>query len=274
MTVITEVLENGLSCALSGGAAPDAEAPDASGRRYTIDELAAATGVPSRTIRFYQAKGALAPPTRAGRQAFYGDAHVERLRLIAELQDRGLNLKAIRDLFSRADSGDVSVSEWLGIGDNLRAPWSDDAPRVMTEAELVELLGEKRRPGYIAELVRVGLVRREGNALPPSYFVESPELLRLNLKLDDAGVALEVAAKGEEILRRRIARAADELAAHFTEHGGLRDDPSPGDVARSLDALREVGADAVRLVFAQEMERALRTLVEEGRAVPPRRRRR
>ena len=64
-------------------------------REYTIDELAAATRVPSRTIRFYQQAGALPKPQIRGRVAFYGDEHVERLKLVADLQDRGLRMKAI-----------------------------------------------------------------------------------------------------------------------------------------------------------------------------------
>src|SRR5512135_3440918 len=99
---------------------------------YTIDELAAATGVPSRTIRFYQAKGALAPPVRRGRVAYYDESHAERLRIVAHLQDRGLSLRAIRDLFQRSEGTDVSVAEWLGVGEQLQAPWSDDRPRVCT----------------------------------------------------------------------------------------------------------------------------------------------
>ena len=103
---------------------------------YTIDELAAQTGVPSRTIRFYQAKGALAPPIRRGRIAYYDESHAERLRLVAHMQDRGLSLRAIRDLFQRTEGGQVSVSEWLGVGEQLRAPWTDDRPRICTEEEL------------------------------------------------------------------------------------------------------------------------------------------
>jgi len=52
----------------------------------TIDELAAASRVPSRTIRFYQSRGALMAPEIRGRVAFYGKQHVERLKLIAQLQ--------------------------------------------------------------------------------------------------------------------------------------------------------------------------------------------
>src|ERR1700736_252629 len=44
---------------------------------YTIDQLAAVTSVPSRTIRFYQAQGALPRPHRVGRVAHYGPEHVE-----------------------------------------------------------------------------------------------------------------------------------------------------------------------------------------------------
>src|SRR5690349_16595231 len=70
---------------------------------YTIDQLATMTRVPSRTIRFYQSKGALQPPQIRGRVAFYGAAHVERLKLIGSLQDRGLSIRAIRDLLQQAD---------------------------------------------------------------------------------------------------------------------------------------------------------------------------
>ena len=43
---------------------------------FTIDELAALTKVPSRTIRFYQARGILDRPERVGRKAVYTRAHV------------------------------------------------------------------------------------------------------------------------------------------------------------------------------------------------------
>ena len=41
------------------------------------------TRVPSRTIRYYQSKGALPKPTIRGRVAFYGPGHVERLANLA-----------------------------------------------------------------------------------------------------------------------------------------------------------------------------------------------
>jgi DNA-binding transcriptional MerR regulator len=253
----------------------DEDAPSGihAGVGYTIDDLSAMTGVPSRTIRFYQAKGALPSPTRRGRIAYYDERHVERLKLVARMQDRGLSLRAIRDLFERTDGGDVSVAEWLGVGDRLRAPWTDDHSRIVSESELGEMLGPEMRPGLIGELVRNGLIRREEGGRPDEFLVPSTGMLQIALQLDAAGVTLETAEAAHGILRRRLSRAADELADYFINRAGLNEN-SPESVSRSLEALRTMGIDAVRLVFAQEIERALRTMVEEGRAIPPRRKRR
>ena len=75
------------------GAGRENASPDAP--VYTIDELAAATGVPSRTVRHYQWVGALQPPARKGRIALYREEHLQRLQLIGKLQDRGYGSPAI-----------------------------------------------------------------------------------------------------------------------------------------------------------------------------------
>jgi DNA-binding transcriptional MerR regulator len=137
------------------GLGPDPEQPS-----LTIDQLTATTGVPSRTIRLYQTKGVLPGPDRRGRVAYYGPAHVDRLRLIGELQDRGLQLSAMRDLLKHGD-GDVSIRQWLGLGQQLTQPWSEDRPRTYTSEEVADLLVD-RAPGTLAELVRTGVLQRQG----------------------------------------------------------------------------------------------------------------
>jgi DNA-binding transcriptional MerR regulator len=244
--------------------APPSEAPEKS---CTIDDLAAMTGVPSRTIRFYQAKGALPPPVRKGRVAYYDESHAERLRLVAHLQDRGLSLRAIRDLFQRTEGGQVSISEWLGVGEQLRAPWSDDRPRMCTEAELDQLLGAASRPGLVAELTRAGLIRRETGTSPVTYFVPSPGMLQITLGLERAGVGTEAAKIAHEILRKQLSRAADELVSYFVQRA--EEASGPEEVTELIAALRSFGTEAVRLVFAQEIERSLREALEDGRALPP-----
>jgi len=63
---------------------------------YTLQSLAAATGVPARTIRYYIASGVLAGPLKRGRGAAYTAEHVARLRAIQRRQQQGESLAEIR----------------------------------------------------------------------------------------------------------------------------------------------------------------------------------
>jgi DNA-binding transcriptional MerR regulator len=229
---------------------------------YTIDELAVLSQVPSRTIRFYQSAGALPRPELRGRVAYYGDAHVERLKLVADLQDRGLRMKAICNLLEKIERGELDLAEWLGFDAQLGTPWADDSPRVVTEAELSDLLGPKR-PGLVARLQRTGMVQRRGDA----HLIPSPGLLQLALRLEAAGVDLETAATGLAIIRKHAARAASDLAKQFFKQAskGFGRGAGAGQLAKAVGALRATSQEALRLVFAQEMERVLRELVESGK---------
>lgn len=249
--------------------APQMATTDAPTQEYTIDDLAAVSRVPSRTIRFYQSKGLLEAPTMKGRVAFYDQRHVDRLALIAQLQDRGLRIEAIRELVKRIDEGEVDVGEWLGLEAQLKAPWANDRPRTVSEEELTALVGSKR-PGLIGDLVRANLVKREGDV----FFVQSPGILHVAMKFEEAGIDLEVAAEASVILRRHVARAAEELTAYFFRHA-TDGDVRGADFAKTFDELRPVGLDAVRLVFGQEIERVLRELVASGKTtkIPAKKRR-
>jgi DNA-binding transcriptional MerR regulator len=235
---------------------------------YSIDDLAAATGVPSRTIRFYQSKGALPRPQRRGRVAVYTDDHAERLRVIADLQDRGLRLHAIRDLLGRSTRPDLSVQEWLGLGRKLGEPWADEPPRILTEDEVRQLIGD-RPAGTIAALSRAGLVEPQGDGLPVTYLVRSPQLVEVALRLDDAGVDVDTSVGAEQIIRRHLAKTADDLVAYFADRAGQQfaRGASPDELAELMGALRPLGADAVRVVFVEEVGRALREMFES--AAPP-----
>jgi DNA-binding transcriptional MerR regulator len=63
---------------------------------WRLAELAERSGVSPRTIRLYIAKGLVAPPLRAGRDAAYGPMHLEALLKIREEQRKGLTLDRIR----------------------------------------------------------------------------------------------------------------------------------------------------------------------------------
>ncbi|MBI4508090.1 MAG: MerR family transcriptional regulator [Deltaproteobacteria bacterium] len=237
-----------------GGAEPE----------YTIDELAAVSRVPSRTIRFYQSAGALPRPQIRGRVAYYGPVHVERLKLVADLQDRGLRIKAICDLLGKIEKGELDLNEWLGFEAQLAAPWANDTPRVVTEEALQELAGG-RRPGVLGELLRLKLVTRQGE----SFLIRSPGLLQVAMGLLKAGVDLEIAVGGASIIRKHTSRAARELADYFFKHmrDGFGRAATPEELRETFRVLRPLAQEALRLIFGQEMERVLRGLVESGKAI-------
>lgn len=239
-------------------------------RGLTIDELAARSGVPSRTIRFYQTKGALPPPRREGRVAYYGPEHARRLEVIAALQDRGLRLSAISDLLRRSDGDALSVGEWLGVGDELGRPWSEDRPQLLAEGEVVALVAG-HPAGTLAGLVSAGILERRAETLPATYLVPSPALLAIALDLLAAGIPLEQAAAAQSILAHRLGQAAAELVAHFA--GAIEADlgtDGPAAVARTLGALRPQAERAVVVMFAHAIERALAEVVASGGRPPAR----
>ncbi|MEN0061350.1 MAG: MerR family transcriptional regulator [Myxococcota bacterium] len=228
------------------------------GREFTIDELAAETGVSSRTIRFYQSKKALPAPARRGRLAIYDDRHVERLRLIGRLQDQGLTIKAIRSLLSRADRGEMELSTWLGLNSKLQVPWTDDPSVSVSMDELVEKMGSDRE-GMVAELVRAGVVKRTGK----TFSVPSPALLTITLELSQAGVPPSISAEAAEMLRRHLSRAAEEVSELFLGRFG-ESEAHAEKLTEILDTLRPATLEAVRLIFAQEMDAALQKAVASG----------
>lgn len=238
----------------------------------TIDQLAATSGVPSRTIRYYQTKGVLPHPSRRSRSSSYGPEHVERLRLIGELQDRGLRLDAIRDVVRQFEEGGDSIQDWLGLGDRLRTSWSDQSPELLTRQALLERLGQTGVEGSsaVADLEEAGLISRAPDH-PDTFVVTAPGLLEINRRLADAGIDLPTALGAERIVRRRLSKLADEMVKHFSERAGrgFAASNTPADLARASDALRVLGVEAVQLVFTQEMQRALLDFVEHGGGVAP-----
>ncbi len=77
-----------------------------------IDDLAHLSGVPSRTIRFYNTQGLLPPPIMRGRTAYYNQEHILVLGIIRELKEQqNQPLEVIKQLLEiRAQHGDVQMN--------------------------------------------------------------------------------------------------------------------------------------------------------------------
>ena len=71
----------------------------------TIAKLARAAGVGVETVRYYQRRGLLAEPARAGGARRYGEADARRLRFIRAAQEAGFTLSEIGELIE-LDAGE------------------------------------------------------------------------------------------------------------------------------------------------------------------------
>ncbi len=107
-----------------------------------IDDLAQRAGVPSRTIRYYTQQGLLPPPELRGRVGYYSDTHLERLRLIKELQEkRFLPLNVIRNVIRKFEAG-ADLDAMLAPLDMVFAPrWSSEHSPELTREQLADQAG-------------------------------------------------------------------------------------------------------------------------------------
>jgi DNA-binding transcriptional MerR regulator len=228
-----------------------------------VDELSEQSGVSVRTIRFYQSKGLLEAPGRRGRHARYSRDHVDRLALIAELHERGLRLSAIQELLTHAWQG-TDATDWLGLEKVMRRPWTDDHPALLTEAELDARLAGCPA-GSAAALERTGIVERRADTTPVVYLVPSPGMLEVSVESLRLGLDLDTAARLRDLLVVRLRAMATELVATFTEEVSRQQLAvgGPAQLADLLDRVQPLARRTVELVFAHEMERAQRDLLDE-----------
>ena len=74
---------------------------------YTIGQLAELAGVTPRTIRYYTAEGLLPRPDTRGQYALYGEEHLLRLQLIAQLKETYLPLGEIKARIENLDDEQI-----------------------------------------------------------------------------------------------------------------------------------------------------------------------
>jgi DNA-binding transcriptional MerR regulator len=222
--------------------------------RYRVEQLAAACDVSVDTVRYYQSRGLLPGPGREGRVAWYGPAHVERLREIRALQRKGLTLAAIERIVG-SDRVDLdadlaaAVAAARGEGD---------------DGELVSLDEFAERSGVPASLIQA--VEREGIELgrrsdgETRYTTADIEMVRGALRLLEFGLPLgELLALARDANEAmvRLARSAVELFdAHVREP--IRDTAAtPAEAAERLVEAFDTLLPAVTNLVANHFRRVL-----------------
>jgi len=152
-------------------------------KSWTIDELAAMVGVPTRTVREYRTLGLIEPPRKQGRVGHYDESHRQRLELIARLQERGYSLAAIRDLCGASAAG-RSLDDILG-GSN--AAVIDQGAVSYATTELVEAVPALADNDTLAVAIEAGLIHA-GDPAGETWHVRAPALLSLVGDAIGAGV--------------------------------------------------------------------------------------
>ncbi len=86
---------------------------------YGIAELAGEFGVTTRTVRFYEDKGLLAP-SRDGQRRVYGGRDRVRLRLIMRGKRLGFSLEEIKEMIDLYDIDPTEVTQLRHFLDKVR----------------------------------------------------------------------------------------------------------------------------------------------------------
>ncbi|CUM42482.1 regulatory protein, MerR [Streptomyces venezuelae] len=204
-----------------------------------IGELSRRTGVSVPTIKFYVREGLLpAGELTSPNQASYGEAHVQRLRLIRALLDvGGMSVAAIRDVIVAVEDPERSMHKVLGVTASGLVPRYDREPDTVIE--------EARKS--VAELVAA----RGWHAYPENPAGEA--LAAALAALDDVGHGgfveiLDAYADAAE----RVARADMEYVAHHVAREELVESAVVGTVLGDaiFAALRRLAhVDASNRVF-------------------------
>ena len=228
--------------------------------RYRVEQLAAACDVSVDTIRYYQSRGLVPPPTREGRVAWYDDRHAERIREVRALRGKGLTLAAIeRVLGDGADPGDADLALAVAAARGQRA-----------EDELLTLDEFADRSGVPASLIQA--VEREGIELgrvedgETRYTAADIDMVRGALRLLDyvlpLGELLELASDTNEAMVALASRAVELFDRYVRKP--IRDtadseDAASAQLVEAFDAL----LPAVTNLVANHFRRVLLDRAEE-----------
>ncbi|WP_413758210.1 MerR family transcriptional regulator [Streptomyces sp. MMBL 11-3] len=249
------------------------------GAAYRIEDLAHRSGATVRTIRAYQDRGLLPRPERRGRANVYSDAHLARLRRIAELLDRGYTLASIKELLEAWDTG-RGLGGLLGLVAEVDGPWTDEEAVRISRAELDERFGgaphgtavadaevteaavadARVTEAAVAEAVELGVLER----IPGQddvFLVPSPQELAVAAELHGAGVPLSAISGHLRELRVQVEHIAARFLEFTTEHVFARylgdRPPADADATEAAALVRRLRPLARQTVDA-ELARAMR----------------
>lgn len=245
------------------------------GEEFVIEELSRRTGMTVRSLRSYQSRKLLPPPTVRGRTGYYDERHVARIELIQSLQSEGFKLNGIARML---DEGGRSDADLLRFTRSVQTMFADTTGTITTDEELAHSFGvpAEHRDALMHRAERLGLVRHvDGDR----YEELSPRLLRVGHHAVHAlGVDADEALRVLEGLRKHADGVAtlyldlfvERVWKPFVEAGQPAEQWS--DVQAALDELRSLATEALTGTFELVMSERVSEVFERELTRPRHRR--
>ena len=233
---------------------------------FVIEELSRRTGMTVRSLRSYQSRKLLPPPTVRGRTGYYDERHVARIQLIQNLQSEGIKLHSIARML---DEGGRSDADLLQFTRSVQTMFTESDGSITTVGELAGRFGvEDLEAGahLLERAERLGLVRHVDDV---TYEELSPRLIdvgehavqALGLTADEA---LDVVGK----LRKHADGVAkiylDLFVSNVWTPFAEADQPAEqwSDVQRALDEVRSLATEALMGAFELVMSERVGEVLE------------
>ncbi|MHB8509579.1 MAG: MerR family transcriptional regulator [Candidatus Dormibacteria bacterium] len=228
---------------------------------YRIEQLARTAGVAVDTVRFYQGKGLLPAPRREGRVTWYTESHLERLRRIRALQQRGFTLAVIR----RFLEGELEASDEALVA-AVNAPPGDEESLTLDEVAARSGIA----PPLLKALEQAGLILPSDTRGPdgqPRYPVGDLQALAAGMKLLEAGIPLTdllaLATEHVAATERTARRAVELFDQHVRERLQAVGDAGTGEVLLArFSELLDASGSLVQHHFKRTLLRAAREHIE------------
>jgi len=230
---------------------------------FVVEELARRTGLTVRSIRSYQTRKLLPPPSVRSRTGYYGEHHVARIELIKDLQSHGMKLSSMARLFDDEAGSDADL---VRFHRTLSTLFDERAQVLTTAADLQRRfdVSDDEAPGVLGRAVQLGLLRDLGNGLLEEV---SPRLLAAGerametLHLDAHGalrVVEQLQRHSQAVTKIYIDLFTDRVWTPFAEAGRPREQWP--EIEAALADVRVLATDALvssfELVMSAEVNDA------------------
>jgi DNA-binding transcriptional MerR regulator len=181
---------------------------------FVIEELARRTGLTVRSIRSYQTRKLLPPPSLRSRTGYYGEHHVARIELIKDLQSQGLKLTSIARLLDNQSGADADLLRFSRTVSTLFG----ERPEVLTTAADLQrrfAVADDQAPAVLGKAIELGLLRDLGDGLMEEV---SPRLLTAGERaMETLGLDVHGALRALEQLQRQAQAVATTYIDLFTD---------------------------------------------------------